>query len=117
MDQYKKAMLDERKKVVYGFVGAAVVIHVLFILSRWVAYGVGVAGLLATDMAAHWDIKSPLYVAELALGAAEAEPPLPRFEPLPRYPAVVADMTIEHPLELSFAEMEGAVHELADGSV
>lgn len=45
MDEYKKAMLDERKKVAYGFIGAAVVIHVLFILSRWVAYGVGIAGL------------------------------------------------------------------------
>ena len=45
MDEYKKALMDERKKLAYVAIGAAVLIHVLFILSRWVAYTVGVAGL------------------------------------------------------------------------
>ncbi len=53
MDEYKKAMLDERKKIAYVFIGGAVVLHVLFILSRWVAYGLGIAGL-ALLLAALW---------------------------------------------------------------
>ena len=36
-----------------------------------------------------------------------------RFEPLPRFPAVAADMTIEHAADLAFAELVGAVRELA----
>ena len=45
MDEYKKALLDERKKLAYVFIGAAIVIHIAFILSQWVAFGVGIAGL------------------------------------------------------------------------
>ena len=45
MDEYKKARLGQRKKMAYVFVGGAAVIHTLFILSRYVAYGIGIAGL------------------------------------------------------------------------
>ena len=51
MDEYKSAMMSERKKHSYAFIGVAILIHVLFILSRWVAYAVGVAGLALLLMA------------------------------------------------------------------
>ncbi|MFV2071605.1 MAG: phenylalanine--tRNA ligase subunit beta [Thermoanaerobaculales bacterium] len=73
---------------------------------------VGFAGMLSPEMLARWELRRKVAVAELDLGLAE-EPPSPRFEALPRYPAVVADMTVEHSAELSFAELEAAVRELA----
>jgi len=73
---------------------------------------IGFAGLLSPEMFARWDLRRKVAVAELDLGTAE-EPQSPRFEPLPRYPAVVADMTVEHPAELSYAELEAAIRELA----
>jgi len=73
----------------------------------------GFAGLLAADKAAAWEIRQPVYLAELDLGCALAEPPAPRFEGLPRFPAVTADMTVEHPESLSFAELVAAVRRLA----
>ena len=48
---------------------------------------------------------------DLGLGREELDldassPPLtPRFEVLPRFPSVVADMTVEHPAELAYAEL------------
>jgi hypothetical protein len=57
VDEYKKAMLGERRKVAYGFIGGAVIIHVLFILSRWVAYGALVSGGLVL-LAALWKATS-----------------------------------------------------------
>ncbi len=74
---------------------------------------VGGAGRIAGGLAARWDVKIPVFVAELDLGAAAAEPPMPRFEALPRFPAVVADMTVEHPSTLDFADLEKAVRKLA----
>lgn len=74
---------------------------------------IGCLGLVGNDSARHWDIKQPVFVAELDLDAAAAEVPLPRFTELPRHPAVTADMTIEHPSKLSYAELTAAVHELA----
>lgn len=71
-----------------------------------------VAGRLAPDMADRWDIKAPLYVAELDVTAAGA-PGIPSFQPLPRYPAVVADLTVEHGAKLEFAALEERVRELA----
>ena len=73
---------------------------------------IGFAGLLSAEMLARWELRRKVAVAELDLGLAE-EPPSPHFEALPRYPAVVADMTVEHPAELSYAELEAAVRELA----
>jgi phenylalanyl-tRNA synthetase beta chain len=78
---------------------------------------IGCAGLLAADLAGHWEIGRPLYVAELDLGAALAEPPLAQFEELPRYPAVTADVTVEHSVDLEFAELLVAVRELASDRV
>jgi len=74
---------------------------------------VGCAGLVAPEFAQRWDIKVPVYVAELDLVAAAGEIPMPKFVELPRYPAVAADMTIEHATDLSYAELEAVVRELA----
>jgi phenylalanyl-tRNA synthetase beta chain len=73
---------------------------------------VGCAGRVAADLAAEWDIKTPVFVAELDLAAAAAEVPLPEFEVLPRHPPVIADMTIEHPSALSYAELTQTVRDL-----
>ncbi|MCU0233842.1 MAG: phenylalanine--tRNA ligase subunit beta [Thermoanaerobaculales bacterium] len=73
---------------------------------------VGLAGLLAPEIAAHWDLGAGVAVAELALDTATA-PPLPRFAALARFPPVVMDMTVEHGSELGYAGLEAATRELA----
>ena len=45
VDEYKKLVQAERKKTAYMAVGVAIVIHVLFILSEWIALAFGVAGV------------------------------------------------------------------------
>jgi phenylalanyl-tRNA synthetase beta chain len=73
---------------------------------------VGCAGLVAPEFAKSWDIKVPVYVAELDLGAAAEVILLPKFVELPRHPAVAADMTVEHAADLSYAELDSVVREL-----
>jgi phenylalanyl-tRNA synthetase beta chain len=58
-------------------------------------------------------LRQPVYVAELELAAAGGRPQPVRFQPVPRFPSVVADMTVEHPAGLAFATLDGAVRELA----
>jgi phenylalanyl-tRNA synthetase beta chain len=74
---------------------------------------VGCAGRAADAVAKTWDLKSEVFVAELDLSTAAEEMPLQQFEELPRFPAVTADMTIEHPTRMSFAELTDAVRALA----
>ncbi len=74
---------------------------------------VGSAGRVAAAVAKRWDLRQPVYVAEVDLTAAPAQLPLPRFTPLPRHPAVAADMTVEHAADLVWATLEGTVRELA----
>jgi len=72
---------------------------------------VGVAGRLAGDVAELLDLQAPLWVAEIDLArAADSEPP--RFVAPPRFPAVVADLTVRHPMALTYAELVAAVGEL-----
>ncbi|NOZ79786.1 MAG: phenylalanine--tRNA ligase subunit beta [Acidobacteria bacterium] len=73
----------------------------------------GYAGLLGTQVASKWELRQPVYVAELDLDRALAEVPLPHFHDLPRFPAVIADMTVEHPASLAYADLEAAVGRLA----
>jgi len=73
----------------------------------------GYAGRLDHALAERWQLRQPMYVAELDLGVAFGEPPLPRFAPLPRFPSVVADMTIEHDVGLTFTELVAVVRRLA----
>lgn len=74
---------------------------------------IGYAGRLADDRADHWDLKQEAYVAELELAVFAAPREPVSFAPLPRYPAVVADMTVQHADALAFAELVGAVRELS----
>ncbi len=71
-----------------------------------------VAGRLDATMADRWDLRFPVYLAELDL---EAMGPvgLPVFEPLARFPAVVMDLTIEHERRLAYAKLEATVRQLA----
>jgi phenylalanyl-tRNA synthetase beta chain len=78
---------------------------------------VGCAGLLAQTIRDRWDLKQPLYVAELDLGAAADEVVVVQFEPLPKYPAVAADMTVDHEADLPFFTLDQTVRELASDLV
>ncbi len=77
----------------------------------------GWAGRLGRDIAERWQLRQSVYVAELDLAVAPAEPPLPRFVPLPRYPSVVADMTVEHNVGLTYTELMNVVREFAGDRV
>jgi phenylalanyl-tRNA synthetase beta chain len=78
---------------------------------------IGCAGRVAKKMADRWGLKQAVYVAELDLEDVAAEPALPRFEPLPRFPAVTVDMTVEHRNDVSFAELERVTRGLASEDV
>ena len=69
---------------------------------------IAVAGRLA-DAAGAADLPVPLWVAELDLASAAAAAPVPVFAPLPRFPAVTADLTVRHKLALHYAELVAAV--------
>ncbi len=69
---------------------------------------VAVAGRLAEEVAALFDAPQPLFAAELDLSAVTGAT-VPVFQPLPRFPAVVADLTVRHPLALSFEALQAAV--------
>jgi phenylalanyl-tRNA synthetase beta chain len=77
---------------------------------------IGFAGELSGSLDDRWALRSRVMVAEIDLGLATT-PPTVRFKALPRFPAVVVDMTIEHPLAMSFAELERAARELASDDV
>lgn len=74
----------------------------------------GCAGRLGAGQARRFGLKAhEVFVAELDLQLAPAEPPLPRFVPLPRFPEITADMTVEHSDDLSFGELEKNTRALA----
>jgi phenylalanyl-tRNA synthetase beta chain len=65
---------------------------------------VAVAGRLSEPVANAFDLPATLWVAEVDLGATAAER-APSFRPMPRFPAVTADLTVRHNLSLSYAEL------------
>ena len=73
----------------------------------------GVAGRLGAAEASRWNLKQAVYVAEIDLQAAAERPPLPRFRELPRFPAVAADMTVEHGDDLTYTELAKTVQTMA----
>jgi phenylalanyl-tRNA synthetase beta chain len=73
---------------------------------------IAVAGRLGGAAAALFDLPAPLWVAEVDLGAAAARV-APRFVPVPRHPAVVADLTVRHRLDLSYEVLTTAVRAAA----
>jgi phenylalanyl-tRNA synthetase beta chain len=74
---------------------------------------IGLAGVLSREYGERWDLRHEVAVAELDLGMA-SELAIPRFEPLPRFPAVIVDMTVEHAASTSFAEIKSAVEGLSN---
>ena len=70
---------------------------------------IGVAGRLSDAAAAAFDVPSELWVAEIDLSAAGAAARVPAFEPLPRFPAVTADLTVRHKLALSYEQLVAAI--------
>ena len=51
MNEYKNRVREERKKFAYTFVGAAIVVHVLFLLSTYFAIAVGLSAGVALLLA------------------------------------------------------------------
>jgi phenylalanyl-tRNA synthetase beta chain len=64
----------------------------------------GVVGKLAEKVAALFEAPRPLWVLELVLEPGSGEG-VPTFTPLPKHPAVVADLTVRHPRSLSYATL------------
>ena len=77
---------------------------------------VGATGRIAETVRRRLDLRQPVFVTELDL-TRTSTPEAPRFRDLPRFPSVVADMTVEHPIELEYATLEGAVRTLATADV
>jgi phenylalanyl-tRNA synthetase beta chain len=69
---------------------------------------VAVAGRLGDAVAALFEAPLPLWVAEIDLACAR-DAGVPRYQPLPRFPAVVADLTVRHPLSLSYGDLTAAI--------
>lgn len=75
---------------------------------------VAVAGCVSDAVAAAFDLPATVWVAEVDLASAAAES-IPSFRPLPRFPAVTADVTVRHKLALSYAEILAAISKSAPG--
>jgi len=73
---------------------------------------IGIAGEVADAQLERWGIRQPTWVAELDLRAA-TQPGVASYRPLPRFPAVTADVTVEHDRALTYAELERAAREAA----
>lgn len=86
------------------------------VLATAAGENVGLAGVVSRQVAERWDLKREVAVAEIVIDGA-GEPALPHFEALPRYPAVVMDMTVEHGENISFAVLEESVRGLAGDRV
>lgn len=69
---------------------------------------VAVAGRLGEALASLVDTPLPLWAAEIDLGRA-APRAVAAVRPLPRFPSVVADLTVRHAKTLSYAELVAAV--------
>jgi phenylalanyl-tRNA synthetase beta chain len=71
---------------------------------------VGTLGRLSEELAAAYKFRQPVYVAEVNLGAllAAGERPV-RYQPLPRFPSVVRDVSLVAPRRAAFGEMRRAV--------
>jgi len=73
---------------------------------------VGVLGRLGNRCAALFDAPRPLWVLELLLEEGRSFPQ-PTFAELPRFPAVVADLTVRHPESLPYAALVAACRQFA----
>ena len=75
---------------------------------------VGWFGEVAGAVRAAYDLPAPVFVAELSLTALLALPTLaPRFQPLPRFPAVQRDLAVVVGAGVTAAEIEAAIRAAA----
>ena len=82
---------------------------------RLVAAGrdVGTFGELALPVREAFDLGAPVFVAELSLSTLLALPPwTPRYQALPRYPAVQRDLALVVPEDVTAGEIESAIRAL-----
>jgi phenylalanyl-tRNA synthetase beta chain len=71
---------------------------------------VAVAGRLGGAAARLLDSPLPLYVAEVDLAMAQAGGAM-TYRAVPRFPAVIADLTIGHRLDLTYATLDAAIRD------
>lgn len=69
---------------------------------------IAVAGRLAEVIAGRLEIAQPLWVAEVDLEAVGGDGTT-AFRPLPRFPAVIADLTVRHRVDLTYDQLVGAL--------
>jgi phenylalanyl-tRNA synthetase beta chain len=70
---------------------------------------IGTMGRLADELAAAYKFRPPVYVAELDFSALLAAPDAPpRYRPLPRFPAVVRDVSLLVDRRVTFDELRQA---------
>ena len=71
---------------------------------------IGYIGRLNEEIATNYKFKQPVFVAEINLQAALAAPVTPvAYQPLPRYPAVVRDVSFAANRSIGFADITNAV--------
>lgn len=72
---------------------------------------VGAVGRLNEEIAADYKFRQPVYVAEIDLqGVLSQTPEAVVYRPLPRYPAVVRDVSLLVKREMTFADIRNAVN-------
>jgi len=72
--------------------------------------GVGWFGEVARPVCETFDLPAPVFVAELSLTALTRLPAVtPRYQPLPRFPAVLRDLAIVVPADITAGEVEAAI--------
>jgi phenylalanyl-tRNA synthetase beta chain len=77
---------------------------------------VGTIGRLNEEIAADYKFKQPVYVGEIDIEAVFTQEPEPvHYRPLPRYPAVIRDVSLLVKREMSFAAIRDAVNGLKIG--
>jgi phenylalanyl-tRNA synthetase beta chain len=74
---------------------------------------VGWFGELALEVREALDLPAPAFVAELSLAALAALPAVtPRYQPLPRFPAVQRDLAVVVPSDVTAAEVEASLRSM-----
>ncbi len=71
---------------------------------------IGVLGRIRSDLAVHYGIKGAVFAAEISLGRLFEKKPRPfEFAPLPKYPAVVRDLSFWIGREAAYRDLRAAV--------
>ncbi len=76
-------------------------------------YDVGRIGQLHPRVGANYKFKQPVFVAELVFRELlSADRTQIRYQPLPKFPAVIRDLALLIDADIPFAEIEGAIRDL-----